>query len=82
MSAPVPAAIRAMRASLKAAGEPALVDRLWRALVGLYKLYNLPPEPTPQDDGDMKRRRWCEAPHHLVVLKKNPSILPPTDDQL
>ena len=60
-----PAAIRALKASLRGARESALRDRLEIALQGLYRLYGLPPHPTLQDDGDMRRRKFCSGRHAL-----------------
>lgn len=75
-----PAAIRALKRSLRAASKSALRDRLTMALRGLYRLYNLPPEPTLQDDGDMRRRKFC-ASSHAAPRRKHSSILAPTEDE-
>jgi hypothetical protein len=67
----LPRAIRALRASLRAASESGLRDRLEIALRGLERLYGLAPPPTPQDDDDMRRRNFVADRHPLIRVLKN-----------
>ncbi len=79
MAAKEPAAIRALRASLRGAGESELRERLQVAIRGLQRLYNRPAEPEPQDDGDLRRQRFT-ADRHPAPSRKHTSTLAPTDD--
>ena len=77
---PLPPAIKALRASLRGASESALRERLQIALRGLERLYGLAPPPTPQDDGDMRRRHFV-ADRHPAPRRNHSSNLAPTDDE-
>jgi hypothetical protein len=64
---PVPDPIKALRASLRAASEPALRDRLCEALRRLEQLYGCPVSPETAPDLDLKRReRFCRSAHHFT----------------
>lgn len=66
MTAPVPSALKALRASLRTASEPVLRDRLLGAVAYLSRLYGVPaglPE-AEADQGDLRRRRQFAASRH------------------
>ena len=61
-----PAAIRALRRSLRGAREPDLRDRLQTAIDGLQKLYGRRCAVTEAERGDLRRRRFVAARHSIV----------------
>lgn len=77
-----PPAIKALKSSLRGCTEPSLRDRLIVAIRGLERLYNRPTAPIPQDDGDMKRRRFCDAPHRLGLSPKSSKRIAPIDPEI
>jgi hypothetical protein len=57
VTAPLPAAVRALQANLRRAREPALRERLSVALAGVKRLYGLDSGPQHEETGDLRRRR-------------------------
>jgi hypothetical protein len=62
---PVPPALKAVRASLRTAAEPALRDRLSQVIAGLERLYGVRSESPDEDQGDMRRRKFARARHNV-----------------
>lgn len=56
VTAPAPAPLKALQASLRGAREPELRTRLEVAIAGVRRLYGLP-EKHREDRGDLRRRR-------------------------
>jgi hypothetical protein len=56
MATAVPSAIRALQASLKAAREPELRQRIETALSGLRRLYGVSESPDRHRDTDLRKR--------------------------
>lgn len=65
MTAPVPAPLKALRASLRRTTEAPLRDRLQAAIGRLEVLYDLP-RTFPDDNGDMKRRKNFVGSRHSL----------------
>ena len=79
MSAKLPPALKALRRSLAGATEVSLRERIQEAIRGLERLYGISSGPTRQDDGDMKRRTFCQD-RHPAPRRKYASDLASTDD--
>lgn len=60
---PLPAPVKALRASLRTAREPGLRDRLSQVLRRVERLYGLGTAPPDEDTGDMRRRRFVQDRH-------------------
>lgn len=64
----LPPAIKSVRAALRRATDSATRERLTNTLRRLDALYGLR-EATPQDEGDMRRRKFVETRHPFEVRK-------------
>lgn len=64
MTTRAPTAIAALRAGLRTAQGP-MRARLKEAILRLEVLYGIRPEPTRQDQGDLRRGRFARAQHRI-----------------
>jgi hypothetical protein len=74
MTAPIPPAVKAVRASLRKATEPGLVVRLQDMLIRLEALYHLRSENTRPDMGDLRRRRFVASSHRGHIETRPPKV--------
>ena len=73
--------LHALRASLRGAKEEGLRERLTRVIASLERSYGASRPPTPQDEGDLRRRTFV-ADRHPAPSRKRSSDFARTDELL